>query len=971
MLAILLLHAVAAPLALPLVLRLGRRAFPLLALVPAAGAAWVAGHLHSTPVEHVTWAPSVSLDVDPRMDPLSALLALVALGVGALVLLYCAWYFDDDEPRLHLFAAELVAFAGVMFGLVVADNAILLYIMWELTSVLSFLLVGHHAERATSRRAATQALLVTTLGGLAMLVGLVVLGQSAGTYLLSELVAHPPAGTAVHVALLLVIAGAVSKSAIAPLHFWLPGAMAAPTPVSAYLHSAAMVKAGVFLVARLGPGLSGSSTWQLPLVMLGLFSLLMAGWRALRETDLKLVLAFGTVSQLGFLLVLVGIGSRDTMLAGLAMLLAHSLFKSTLFMTVGVVDHCTGTRDIRELSGLGRRYPALAVVAFAAAASMAGLPPFLGFVGKEAAFATVLADDRLHGMPGKVVAALLVAGSVLTFAYSARLVMGAFRTKESFPGGQSPAVAGAHAPGVGFLSVPALLATAGLVLGVWNAPVEHQVARYVDEAFPPGSPWAGTEHYHLGLWHGLGWPLALTAVVYVLGLTLYIAQRTVERLQFDSPALGNADRIYDAVLQGADTASLRLTAFIQRGSLPLTLGIVLSTLVAFPGISLLAGTREGLRMTLTSSPVLLVLVLPLTAAALAATVLRNRLAAVLCVSVTGYGLAVVFAVHGAPDLALTQALVETLMTVVFVLVLRTMPAEVRLTEGFHRTRAWLAAGVGGLVVVLGAYAINARRAPAVAERFPDLAYTLGNGANAVNVTLVDIRAWDTLGEITVLLVSATGVASLVFRNRRFGSGPRLADVEKTAFGRRGARAAREAHGSDGFSGSRWLAGAAVRDPRVRSLVLEVTTRLIFPTMMVLSVFLFFAGHNNPGGGFAGGLVAGLALVLRYLAGGRYEIGEAVPVDAGRILGLGLLLAAGTAVVSIALGAPALSAATLELTLPVFGHVKVVTALVFDAGVYLIVVGLVLDILRSLGARVDLEMHDRPGTRPGERAEVAR
>ncbi|PAY24193.1 Na+/H+ antiporter subunit A [Dietzia natronolimnaea] len=957
MIAILSAHAVATLIAIPLVLRFGRRAFLALALVPAASAVWVAANLDRVPTESVRWAPEIHLALDLRMDALSALLALIALGVGALVLVYCTWYFQDDEPRLHLFAAELVAFAGVMFGLVVADNMILLYIFWEITSVLSFLLVGHYAARATARRAATQALLVTTLGGLAMLVGMIILGQAAGSYLISDVVASPPSGPLIHWALVLVIVGAGSKSAIAPLHFWLPGAMSAPTPVSAYLHSAAMVKAGVFLVAALTPGLSGSSTWQLPLIVLGLVSLLMAGWRALRETDLKLVLAFGTVSQLGFLLVLVGIGSRDTMLAGLTMLLAHSLFKSALFMSVGVIDKTTGTREIRDLSGLGHRRPALALVFTLAAASMAGLPPFLGFVGKEAAFATVLSEERLHGMPSLVVTAGLVAGSVLTFSYTARLVMGAFRSKRSFPDGISPAVAGSRPAGPLFLSAPAVLAVSGLVLGLWNAPVENLIARYVDVAFPPGSPWRGPEGYHLGLWHGIGIPLALTLVVYVLGTLLYVAQRTVERMQFDSPALGNADRIYDAVLRFFDTLSLRLTASIQRGSLPLTLGIILVTLVLFPFISLLAGTREGLRMELSANPVVLIVMIPMALAAVAAAVLRNRLAAVICMSVTGYGLAVIFAFHGAPDLALTQALVETLLMVAFVLVLRTMPAEVPLSHGYRRLRAWLGIGVGLLVVVTGAYAINARQHPAVSLDFPDIAYRIGNGANAVNVTLVDIRAWDTLGEITVLLVAATGVASLVFRNRRYGSGPRLADVDKTRSGRRGVEAARIVIEAPGATPGRWLVGATVRDPRARSLVLEVTTRLVFPTMMVLSLFFFFAGHNNPGGGFAGGLVAGLALVLRYLAGGRYELGEAIPIDAGRILGLGLLLAAGTATASMFFGAPALSSATFEATLPVFGEVKFVTALLFDAGVYLIVVGLVLDILRSLGARLDLDAED--------------
>ena len=289
----------------------------------------------------------------------------------------------------------MVAFSGAMFGLVVSDNMLVLYVFWELTSVLSFLLVGHYAERATSRRAATQALMVTTAGGLAMLVGIIILGQCAGTYLLSELVAHPPSGLAVNVALVLVLIGALSKSAIVPMHFWLPGAMAAPTPVSAYLHAAAMVKAGVYLIARLTPGFADAPPWRPMIVVLGLLTMLLAGWRAVREYDLKLILAFGTVSQLGLITVLVGTGGGDLMLAGLTMLCAHAMFKAALFMVVGVIDHATGTRDIRRLAWLGHRLPVLFAIAAAATASMAALPPFLGFVAKEADFETLLHSASL------------------------------------------------------------------------------------------------------------------------------------------------------------------------------------------------------------------------------------------------------------------------------------------------------------------------------------------------------------------------------------------------------------------------------------------------------------------------------------------------------------------------------------------------------------------------------------------------
>jgi len=285
-------------------------------------------------------------------------MSVLVLGIGALVLFYCADYFHHHdghkENRLPSFAAELVAFSGAMFGLVCSDNMLVLYVFWELTTVLSFLLVGHYAERATSRRAATQALLVTTFGGLAMLVGIVVLGNMSGTYLLSELIAAPPTGVAASVGVVLVLVGALSKSAIVPMHFWLPGAMAAPTPVSAYLHAAAMVKAGVYLVARMSPGFADSPPWRPTVVILGLLTMVLAGWRAVREYDLKLILAFGTVSQLGLITLMVGAGGGDLMVAGLAMLCAHAMFKASLFMVVGVIDHATGTRDIRRLAWLGK-----------------------------------------------------------------------------------------------------------------------------------------------------------------------------------------------------------------------------------------------------------------------------------------------------------------------------------------------------------------------------------------------------------------------------------------------------------------------------------------------------------------------------------------------------------------------------------------------------------------------------------------
>ncbi|WP_409436616.1 Na+/H+ antiporter subunit A [Mycobacterium sp. SMC-14] len=960
MLAILLAHVVGTAAAPALVRRWGRAAFYPLGLIPLVSLGWVVANWPAGPADDhrvtVPWVPGLSMDIALRFDSLSAIMCVLALGIGALVLFYCAAYFrpvgsqTEIDPRLPSFAAKMVGFAGAMFGLMVADNALVLYVFWEMTTVLSFLLIGHYAERAINRRAATQALLVTTAGGLAMLVGIIMVGNAAGTYLLSELVAHPPSGTVVTVGVLLILVGALSKSAIVPLHFWLPGAMAAPTPVSAYLHAAAMVKAGIYLVARLAPGFADSPGWRPTLMILGLATALLAGWRAVREYDLKLLLAYSTVSQLGLMIVLVGAGTGDLMLAGLTAMCAHAAAKATLFMVVGIIDHATGTRDLRELAGLGRRAPGLFVVAAAAAASMAGVPPFVGFIAKETIFGTE-AQSPVLGSAGPYVLAAGVLASMFTVIYSVRFVWGGFSSKGRVA--PSAQVAGLHRPEVSFLAPPAVLAAASLALGLCALTLDTVLRSYAD-TMPGGTG------YHLALWHGVGLPVLLSALVLVVGASVFAARGPLGLSRLRRLPMGKADRIYDEVLRLLDVAAVRLTGVTQRGSLPLNQGMIFATLVVLPLTALALGARNHVELHLWDTPLQLTVAVLVVAGGIGATMARNRLSAVLMVGVTGYGCAAAFAFHGAPDLALTQLLVETVTLVIFVLVLRTLPAEAeRPTMALNRLpRIVLAAGVGISVAVLAAFAMAARARDGVAEALPEAAYVRGHGANTVNVLLVDIRAWDTLGEISVLLVAATGVASMVFRNRRFGRAPRIAD----------AGAARKNRGiatpySPAIGSTTWLRGSAYHDPNERSLVLEVATRIIFPLIMVVSIYFLFAGHNYPGGGFAGGLAAGLGLALRYLAGGRYELGETLPLDSSKILGVGLALVGGTALGSLFLGAPVLSSAVLSFTLPVVGHVDVVTSLFFDLGVYLVVVGMVLDVLRSLGVRLDQELESQSAARP--------
>ncbi|GAB3945968.1 Na+/H+ antiporter subunit A [Corynebacterium tapiri] len=927
-------------LAAPLIRVMGRAAFALLALVPAAGFVWLLlqfsagtfadGGALSTSVE---WMPSAHLNLDFRLDSLSGLFGLIILGVGALVLFYCWGYFDSNPMRLAKFGTELIGFAGVMYGLVISNNLLLMYVFWEITSVLSFMLVGYYGERASSRRSAGQALMVTTLGGLAMLVGIILLGTTSGAWTLSDIAAIDTWRDTPYIfpAVVLILAGALSKSAIAPAHFWLPGAMAAPTPVSAYLHSAAMVKAGIYLVARLSPSFNTVAGWHLVVISLGVFTMLLGGWMALKQKDLKLILAYGTVSQLGFIVSVISIGSRDALQAGLALTFAHSLFKAALFMIVGVIDHCTGTRDIRKLSGLGRKQPLLAGLAIVSGLSMAGVPPFLGFIAKESALTTVLHEELLVGMPGNLLLVGLVIGSVLTMAYTLYLLFGALATKD---GQTSEAVEKMHSVGPTLWLAPLVLTLTTVLLGLWPAPLDHAVTQHLDAVAPLAE---GEKATHLALWHGFTIPLALTAFILAAGAVMYWQRAVVAKAQFEYPALGSADHAYDRVLHFLRVISMKLTASTQRGSLTTNLGVIFIVLILLPVISLLLGERNDVRMILWDTPWQAVVAFVIIVAAVTATTLGNRLSAVVMVGVTGYGMATLFALHGAPDLALTQALVETISVAVFMLILRKLPttANLKASGDSNRLRAWLAVAVGLSATVVTMFAINARTATPVSVYMPELAENIGHGANAVNVLLVDLRAMDTFGEISVLVIAATGVASLIYRNRSFARPSRRPVLRS--------------------EGRRWLA-ADIEPERAlnRSIMVDIATRILFPSMMVLSLYFFFAGHNAPGGGFAGGLVAALAITLRYLAGGRAELEETLPVDAGKMLGVGLIISAAAAIGPMLLGDPPLTSYYYSTELPLIGYFSLPSALVFDAGVYIIVVGLIKHILDSMGGQLDYE-----------------
>ncbi|TYK48099.1 hydrogen gas-evolving membrane-bound hydrogenase subunit E [Actinomadura decatromicini] len=930
MLTLVLAHAVAA-VAVPWALGRHRRAMGCAAAVlPLATAVWAVSRAGGADVtSSLEWAPDLGLAVDLRLDALAVVMLVLVGGVGAVVLCYSAWYFERPE---RLLTGTLIAFAGAMTGLVLADNLLVLYVFWELTTVSSFILIGAaRPDRAADRRAAVEALLTTTAFGLVMLAGFVLVGQSAGTYRISALLADPPGGGAARAGAVLVLLGAFAKSAQVPLHGWLPAAMVAPTPVSAYLHAAAMVKAGVYLVARLAPAFADDGVWRPMTVAAGLASLLVGGVIALRRDDLKRLLAYGTVSQLGLLMLLLGDGTRTGALAGAALLLAHGLFKAPLFLAVGVVEHETGTRRADRLSGTGRRLPVLAAAGTAAVASMVGLPPFLGFVAKEAAVKAFA-----HGGLDAAVLAGVVAGSALTVAYGLRFLHGAF-------GGAADEAADGSRAGEpwGLVAPVAVLAAAGFALGVYPAPVQSLVGPYAAALGPDTG-------FELTLWHGFGLPIGLSLVALVAGAAVYGAAGRTFPARPVRWRVPDAQRAYDGAVESVLAGAHAVTRRVQIGSLPVYLGVIGGMVLVLPGTALVMALVDGDGTAAPAGelrgwdePAQLVLSLVVAGCALAALRSRRRLSSALLLAGVGYGTGGLFVVHGAPDVALTLLVVETLSLIMLVLVLRRLPDRFpprrRGVPGRIATAATSLA-LGGFVAAFLLVAALSRTTSPVGPRYSRLAAEEG-AKNVVNVILDDLRALDTLGEIAVLAVAAIGVVGLVT------AGP-APPPDETATGAPG-------------GAERWLAAPGRPPLAGSSVVLEATARLLGPTILLFSIYLLVAGHGRPGGGFVGGLVAGMAFVLRYLPGGRRELATALPGRPSVLVGGGLALAVAAGASGWASGGAFLHPETLRVSAPWIGDVKASTSLLFDLGVYLLVLGLVATILTTLGAA--LEEPDAAGT----------
>ncbi len=918
---VLALHLVVGIAVMALARPLADRRWPLFALaaIPAAfTTGWlltllpsiVDGDVYASRTE---WVPQLDLGFDLRLDGFAALMLILVAGIGVLVIAYAARYFTVPTARTGRLLGLLVLFGGAMTGLVLADNLLVLYGFWELTSVTSFLLIGNDHEKPEARGAALHALLVTGAGALAMLAGFVVLGRAAGTYRLSAILADPPSGTTVTVALVLILLGAFTKSAQMPFHSWLPGAMVAPTPVSTYLHSATMVKAGVYLVARLAPAYSALDMWRPVVVTVGVVTMVGGGLRALRQYDLKLLLAYGTISQLGFMIAVFGWGTAASDTAGCVMLLAHGAFKAAGFMVVGIVDHQQGTRDIRRMPRMGPGWAPVVTVTAIAAASMAGVPLLFGFIAKEADFAAFVHQ----GVGAAVALGGMVLGSGLTAAYSLRFLAGVTgRLAEDASPGE--AATSAHGPPTFAFLLPAgVLAVASVVFGVLPRLVDGVIGAAA------GALDSAASDVHLEVWHGLTIELLLSAIALGGGILLFVGRRSIAPVLAAGARLPSSAHAYVRTLHAVNAVANRTTAVTQPGSLPVYLGVILLTAALVPGGLLLGGVWWPGWPDVVEIPAHVPIAAMLIGLALAAAIVRRRFSGALFLGMVGYSMAGLFVVQGAPDLALTQVAIETLSTVLFVLVLRRLPDRFETSRGAARraVRIAIATTVGAMVFSF-TLAVGSQDPPTtVSDTMIEQAYPEGDGRNVVNVILVDIRGFDTLGEITVLAAAAIGTVALARAGRRPG------------------------HPSVAGQPAERLPPPM---PLARLVTIDVSVRLVFAAVMVGSLWLLFVGHNQPGGGFVGGIVAGAAVSLRYVAGGLAEVRRLSRGKPWLVLGAGVAIAVATAIAPLLYGADVLETAAHTFDLPVLGDVKVTTALVFDVGVYLAVIGLALMVFESFG-----------------------
>nr|WP_259371828.1 monovalent cation/H+ antiporter subunit A [Caldimonas mangrovi] len=882
-----------------------------------------------TLLESWPWVPEIGLALGFRLDGLALMFALLITGIGLLIILY-AHYYLGPEDSIAKFYGLMMLFMAAMLGVVLSDNLLLLVVFWELTSLSSFLLVGYWHHRADARAGARTALMVTGGGGLAMLAGIIVLGQIAGTYELSEMFHRVPeiqADARYPVALILILLGCFTKSAQVPFHFWLPEAMAAPTPVSAYLHSATMVKAGVFLLARLYPVLGGTVLFESIVATVGIVTLTFAAFVAVFKHDLKGLLAYSTISHLGLITFLIGLGSPLSAVAAVFHVLNHATFKASLFMTAGIIDHETGSRDMRQLGGLWKYMPITATLAMVAAASMAGVPLANGFLSKEMFFAETVTADWGWTLP----LAATFAG-ICSVAYSLRFIHDVFFHAEpkNLPNPHP------HEPPF-FMKAPVgLLVVICIVVGLLPAftfgPLVHVAATAVLGRELP--------EYHLAIWHGFNLPLAMSIVALVGGVAMYFMLQRLFRLHeqvVERWVRGyTATVVFWKLLDRLFLVAGRVTQAVENASLQRYAAWLVGSAIVVAAVPLLlqGSPSSGPRELVPGSPLALAVWLLLIAAC-GALVLRHhdRFKAVVYTSAVGLVASLTFVSLSAPDLALTQLSVDVVSTVLLLMGLALLPQHSpKESSAVRHVRDAVMAAAGGIGIAWLTWLMLTRNHDSISWFFLEQSVPGGGGTNAVNVILVDFRGYDTFGEITVLGIAALGVVSLLegMRIRRPATDP---------------------------AGRRWTFASS-------PLLLRVASHLVMPVAMIVTLYIFLRGHNLPGGGFIAGLITSVALVLQYMAVGQSRAENLLRSPSGlrfvRWIALGLFIAAATGLGAFLFGRPFLTSAHGHPVLPLLGELPLASAALFDLGVYITVVGATMLMLSVLGS-VSKESLVRPAT----------
>jgi multicomponent K+:H+ antiporter subunit A len=885
------------------------------------------------------WMPQYGLFLSLRMDGFAWLFTMLVAGMGALVVLYARYYMSSADPVPRFFSF-LLAFMGAMLGIVLSGNLVQLVVFWELTSLTSFMLIAYWYHRDDARRGARMSLVITMAGGLALLLGVLLLGAIAGSYDLDAVLA---AGAAIRAhpwypaALLLVLAGAFTKSAQFPFHFWLPQAMAAPTPVSAYLHSAAMVKAGVFLLARLWPALSGTELWFWTVSAAGGASLLVGALSATFQKDIKGVLAYSTISHLGLITLLLGMNTRLALVAAVFHMMNHATFKASLFMAAGIVDHETGTRDLRLLSGLRPAMPITAVVTTVAAGAMAGVPLLNGFLSKEMFFAESIAAGNQNGLSVTLPFVATLAG-VFSVTYALRLIHQVFFGPPATDLPRQPRQL--REPTRGMLLPSALLVLACLLVGIFPGyTIGPALATAMQAILGDDVP-----HYALAAWHGLTRPLVMSLVALVGGVLLYAWLYRRGRAMGRTPVISRLDarRAYAIVNVSMIRGAGRLTHALFSWRLQTQLFLIVGAALVAGFLALLRlGWSPGPMPTSPLDPMFALLwTLGAACAIGAATQAKyHRLAALIMVGAAGLVTCLTFAWFSAPDLSLTQIAVEVVTLVLVLLGLRWLPRRLEIDD--ERRKSWRArarrardlavagaAGVGAAALTLAV--LKRPGGGNLADFFLRNAFEQAGGRNVVNVMLVDFRGFDTLGEITVVAIVAITVYALLRRFRPAPESIAVTGVYRTI-------ALEE------------QALAAVNDPLPRGAMRTpaVLVRLLLPVGGLVAIYFLLRGHDAPGGGFVGGLVAATAVIAQYMAGGTIWVESRLRVHPLVWIGLGLLAAVGAGMAGWADSLPFLTSRSTDFRLPLVGDVHLSTVLLFDLGVFALVIGATLLMLVAL------------------------